>query len=291
MTQSFSKPLPPSIHIESERDNKIIKITNAHASAKISLFGAQVLQFQPHQDKRERLWLSPNTKVDCSEAIRGGAPLCWPWFANQFPKHAERQSQLPSHGFLRSQLWQISHAEELESGTKLVFTSPNAQGQGFDYQASVSLHVMVGAALEISLVIENTDRNAFAFTGAIHTYFAVHDINQVQIHGINGLYIDKTKDMNTFLTPEEYGISTETDRIHQNDNKSVVISQTDIEAHTHIEQTGHDSIVVWNPWQQAKNISNMPDDAYRAFICVECAITNEKTLLPGETHRLTQIIN
>lgn len=291
MQQDTSPTLPSSVQIKAERDNKIIVINNHLASAQISLFGAQVLQFQPHHDQRERLWLSPLTQLDCSEAIRGGAPLCWPWFANQFPQATEKLTKLPGHGFLRSQIWQLSQASETETGTTLSFTCPQTKADGFNYRCNVVLEVLVGATLRITLRVENTDNTSFTFTGALHTYFAVHNIRHVQLHGLSGLYQDKTREMNTFLTPEEYRIHEETDRIHQTTGKSVVISQTDIEAHTHIEQSGHDSMVVWNPWDKAKNIANVPDNGYQEFVCVECAITQGKEVLPGEIHELTQIIN
>lgn len=290
MQQEVSVTLPSSVQIKAERDNHIIYINNAFASAKISLFGAQVLQFQLHHDQRERLWLSPDTRLDCSEAIRGGAPLCWPWFANLFPD-AEKNARLPSHGFLRTQLWQLTQANETETGTTLCFSCPKTTGSGFNYHANVVLEVFVGATLRITLKVENTDSLPFTFTGAIHTYFAVHNIHQVKIQGITGQYQDKTKEMNSFQTPEDYRIQQETDRIHQTTGKSVVISQTDIEAHTHIEQFGHDSIVVWNPWEQAKNIANIPDNGYAEFVCVECAVTEGRELQPGDVHELTQVIN
>lgn len=291
MQQQPTLPLPKSIQIKGEQDNKIIKVSNHLATAQISLFGAQVLQFNPHHDQRERLWLSPQTKLNCTEAIRGGAPLCWPWFGNMFPSSSEKNTSLPSHGFLRSQLWQLTQADEDESGTRLCFSCPQPQGNGFKYKANVSVEVLIGATLDIALKIENIDDKAFTFTGAIHTYFAVHNINHVQLHGISGLYQDKTKEMNTFLTPEIYEINQETDRIHQIDSKSVVVSQMDIEAHTHIEQSGHDSIVVWNPWQKAESMNNVPDKGYLDFLCVECAITQGVELVPTEVHVLKQIIS
>ena len=284
-------PFPKSVQIKTEQNNKIIEINNRCATAQISLFGAQVIQFKPQHDQRERLWLSPETKLNGTEAIRGGAPLCWPWFANMFPATAENNTQLSSHGFLRSQLWQLTKVEDDETGTKLYFACPQSQGEGFQFKTKVNLEVFVGATLNIALKIENTDNQALTFTGAIHTYFAVHDIHQVQLHGISGLYLDKTKDMNTFFTPETYRISEEIDRIHDTDSQSVVINQIDIKSRTLVEQSGHDSLVVWNPWHKAKTMTNVPDSGYLNFVCVECAITQGKELLPTETHVLRQTIS
>lgn len=282
---------PKSVEIKVEPGNKIIKIHNRYATAQISLFGAQVIQFQPQHDQRERLWLSPDTKLNGTEAIRGGAPLCWPWFANMFPTTTDHPAQLPSHGFLRSQIWQLTKAVDENAGTRLYFSCLESQAAGFQYKTQVSLEVFVGATLDIALKIKNTDDTAFVFTGAIHTYFAVRDIHQVQLHGLSGLYQDKTKDMKAFFTPETYKISEEVDRIHDTDTESVIINQTDINARTQVEQSGHDSIVVWNPWHKAKTMANIPDSGYLNFLCVECAITQGKELLPTETHVLRQTIS
>lgn len=278
--------LPASVSIEKQNDNQIITIDNQYSKTKISLFGAQVFSFIRKADGRDRMWLSPLTHTDGRETIRGGTPVCWPWFANQFPND---DTTLPIHGFVRNQLWELFLVEEMNTGTRLVLHCPNTKDKGFEYSAKLTLEVLVEEQLTLSLCTENTDESPFKITGALHTYFAVDDIHQIRMNGLDGSYLDKTRNMQRFQVKKTNSIHEETDRIHFSESSELTL--TDEHQQTIITASGHDSIVIWNPWEKAKTVSNMPNDGYLHFVCIEAAITQGIMIPPNELHVLTQIID
>lgn len=278
--------LPASVSIEKHNENTVLVIDNELASAKISLFGAHVFSFIPKHDEVERLWLSPLTKTDASENIRGGTPVCWPWFASQFPNNDD---SLPAHGFARSQEWELVSAKDIDSHTLLIFNCPNTSQKGFEYESSLTLEVLVGAQLRLTLITQNTGDVTYDFTAALHTYFAVDNINNVEIHGVDGHCLDKNRGMNQFDAPKEYRIQAPNDCIHFSSNARLLIEQTPGAAIS-VNAAGHDSIVIWNPWETAKDIANVPDEGYKHFLCIESAVTQGKSLAPNQSHSLVQTI-
>lgn len=280
---------PQSVSIQQQGNNQILYIDNKHASMKLSLFGAQVFSFIPKHDGRDRLWLSPLTHIDGSEAIRGGTPICWPWFANQFPQGS---SGLPAHGFVRNQYWQVVSCEENTHGTRLVLECPTTSSDGFPYSAKLTVEITVSNELEIKLTTENTGNEAFNITAALHTYFAVDDLPSYFIYGMTGEYLDKTRAMERFATPSNYQLNEQTDRIHYSDSRAIALCNDDGSQKTEITQKGHDSIVIWNPWQEeVRNVANIPDTDYVKFVCIEAAITKEFCIAPGQQHQLIQRIS
>lgn len=279
--------LAESITIRNNEDIAFIDIANEHASATISLFGGHVLSYVPSIDNQERLWLSPYAYLNGERSIRGGIPICWPWFGNLFP---DNHPDLPSHGFLRTQHWKIRHSEESDKGTTIVLAPSFTRAKGFEHECNVELTIFVGATLDVSLMTENTGNEAFSFTGALHTYFEVESITTTVIEGITESYIDKLDAGAQKPAPDPYRITAETDRVHlQSDSASVIRCKDNIIAR--VEHQNNDSIVVWNPWQSAASISDMEPFGYQHMLCVETAITQGTTLKPGERHTLIQRID
>jgi glucose-6-phosphate 1-epimerase len=263
-----------------------LDIENTFATARISLWGAQVLSFVPRADQRERLFLSPQARFDGSKAIRGGVPLCWPWFGAHPESNAGQA--LPSHGYARTRRWQLLESTQGPT-TRLLLVLPDPAGAGFAGSASVSLEVLVGRELTLTLRTLNTGNAAFPLTTALHSYFSVADIRQCELRGLSGMYSDKTRNWAMLETPQPYRFSEETDRIHLQAANTVTIVEP--ACATPIRSAGHDSIVVWNPWaDNSRLLPDMGEDAYRNMLCVETAVTQGCQVQPGATHTLTQII-
>jgi len=261
---------------------KTLEINNAHAKASISLWGAHILSFKPKHDNRERLFRSNKMVLDGTRSLRGGVPVCWPWFA--------QRPGFQMHGYVRMRNWHMLSATENANYTEIVLTPYDTTGDGFDGTADLTLTVQVGERLSFTLMTTNTGEESFEFNTALHTYFAVEDINEVELTGLSGSYLDKPQDFATMETPAPYRFTEETDRIHLNPVKQVSIMQPGSE--TGVESAGHDSIVVWNPW--AKNAAGLTDlgaDGYLTMLCVETAVTLGKTLQSGESHSLTQVVS
>ncbi|WP_168171494.1 D-hexose-6-phosphate mutarotase [Lacimicrobium sp. SS2-24] len=261
----------------------LITVAHPAASLRLSLFGGHILSYVPNTDKRERLWLSSEAVMDGSKAIRGGIPVCWPWFA------AHSQPDLPAHGYLRTQLWQVIQIDENVKNTRLVLQPEFTAAPGFEGQAGVSLIIEVGDALSVTLVTENTGEQSFTLCAALHTYFRVNDIEQVELMGLEGEYIDKLQQNRRQNTPSPYTIDAETDRIHLCQTGEVVLKEPSHQ--TPVGSSGHDSIVVWNPGlEKAQAITDMPDNEYQHMLCIETAITQGIVIAPGHSHHLTQVI-
>mgnify|MGYP000398009283 FL=1 len=259
-----------------------LEIDNAHATASISLWGAQVLSFKPKHDNRERLFKSDNMALDGSKSLRAGIPVCWPWFGGR--------EGFQAHGYVRTRPWQVLSTTENADYTEITLAPFDMTGDGFDGSANISLTVQVGKCLSVTLTTTNTGHEAFEFNTALHTYFLVNDINQVELKGLSGTYSDKTRDWAMLETPEPYQFTEETDRIHLNPVKKVSIVEP--AAEIGVESSGHDSVVVWNPW--AENSNSMRDmglEAYLKMVCVETAVTQGKVLQAKESHSLVQVIS
>lgn len=261
----------------------ILEIKNKAASARISLFGGQLLSFIPRHDGRERLWLSSKAIWDGSKPIRGGVPICWPWFGD----HPDKQYS--AHGYVRCRIWQLLESSESEHSTNLILAPLDSQGAGVDGQASLLLNITIGIELSIKLITSNIGDHAFSYTCALHSYFKVQNIHNVNLTGLKGEYADKPSGFKRFLTPHPYRFTEETDRIHLNAANKVCIVEETLE--TEVYSDGHDSIVVWNPWQEnSTQLADMENEDYKHMLCVETAVTKGITLEPGASHVLEQKI-
>jgi len=268
------------------RDNiQVLQINNAFATAEISLFGGHVLSFKPKHDDKERLWLSKNSLFDGKKAIRGGIPICWPWFGDH-----SSNTDVAAHGYVRTQTWQILNTEETELGTTLTLKPATSVGDGFEYDAQLVLIVHIGQQLSIQLHTTNLGNTAFTYNCALHTYFTISNIHQCELQGLSEQYADKTLGYQVFETPQPYRFIEETDRVHLQQPSTLTIIDAE-HSKTEILSSGHDSIVVWNPWQH-KSISmgDMADDGYLNMLCVETAITQGQNIAPRATHVLQQVI-
>jgi glucose-6-phosphate 1-epimerase len=279
--------LAPSVSKARLGDVDILEINNPFAKAQISLFGGHVLSYRPSSDNRERLWLSDKVILDSVKPIRGGIPVCWPWFSDS---HNQPNKNLPSHGWVRNQQWDLLETEDSEQGTRLVLSPMNLNGPGFTGEVELKLVVLVGEKMSIELITKNIGKNSFNYTCALHTYFAVDNILSTQLQGLSGEYKDKNRNWQCFKTPNPYTFSEETDRIHLStpDNLAIDLSN---DTQTTVYSSGHDSVVVWNPWQDNSiKMADMANEGYQTMLCVESAITEGKALGSGQQHTLTQII-
>jgi glucose-6-phosphate 1-epimerase len=262
----------------------LLDIDNAHASASISLWGGQVLAFKPRHDQRERLFVSEQTRWDGSKSLRGGVPVCWPWFG------AHKQNPgYPAHGYVRNRPWQLLASSDEAAHTRLLLQAVDTQHAGFDGSASLQLEVLAGRELTLHLTTCNTGTAPCRITAALHSYFSVADVRQSSLRGLSGTYSDKTRNWDLLQTPEAYRFSGETDRIHL--HAAPVVGIVEPHCETLIRSAGHDSIVVWNPW--ASGSVHFPDlgaDAWTRMLCVETALTQGLELMPGQRHTLTQTI-
>lgn len=265
---------------------EFIEVENNAAYVKIALQGGHIFHYE-RKNKGAVLYLSPMSTFKKGKAIRGGIPICWPWFGAH-----EKDSSLPNHGFARTALWEHSSTERLsDSKTKVILTlhsSPETLAL-WPYVFSLALEIYVGEVLRLELTSQNLDTKAFTFTSALHTYLAIDNIYDTQVEGLDQKrYYDKTK--NVFTVQESaIDFSKEVDRIYQNIENDVIVKDTKV-LHR-IQTDGTRSVVVWNPAEVLA--SSMVDlSNHTQMLCVESAnvLDDMVSLDEGETHTLTQTI-
>jgi glucose-6-phosphate 1-epimerase len=262
----------------------VLDIENAHATATISLLGAQVLSFKPKHDGRERLFVSDKAVMDGSKPVRGGIPVCWPWFGAH-----KANPDFPAHGFVRSRVWNFVSHEDDDTCTRVILEAADTTHPGFEGTASLRLEVLLCKELTLKLHTRNTGSAPCKLTMALHTYFSVDDVRASQLEGLRGTYSDKTRDWAMLETPAPYTFTEETDRVHLHAAPELRIVTP--HATTTIRSAGHDSIVVWNPWTTGVGkFADMSSEGWQRMLCVETAVTQGLQLAPNEAHVLQQTI-
>lgn len=266
----------------------VARVANDHASATIALQGAHVLAWQPRGEEPV-IWLSPDAKFAPRKSVRGGVPICWPWFG----AHAT-ESSFPAHGFARTVPWAVGATERLPDGaTRVAFRLElsDATRAQWPYATPVETVITVGKTLEVALVTRNEGKTAVTIGEALHTYFAISDIRQVSVTGFDGrAYLDKVKNFAREKQSGPIRFASETDRIYLDTAKECAIEDPGMGRRIRITATGSRSTVVWNPWvEKAEKMGDFGKDGWTRMVCVETANAADDviTIPPGGEHRLT----
>jgi glucose-6-phosphate 1-epimerase len=265
----------------------LIAVTARGGSALISPYAGQVLSFRP-EGGDDLMFLSDSAYYAPGKAIKGGIPICWPWFGPA-PEGLGR----PGHGFVRNRPWNLISTERLADGQVRIvlgLTDSDETRSIWPHAFSLTLEITVGATLELNLVTRNTGSAAFPLSQALHTYFRVGDITRTRVQGLHGCpYIDKMDGGVEKLQNGPVLITGETDRIYTQTTAPLTIEDDGLNRRIRIDSTGSASAVVWNPWQAtAKAMADLGDEDYRGLICVETANAGPDimTVSPGTEFRL-----
>lgn len=265
----------------------MIEISSEQASATISLYGGQVLSYQP-AGQEELLFVSDAAYYREGKAIKGGIPICWPWFGDD-PEHKGRGA----HGFVRNRLWQMVGGEVMPDGAVRVVLGLMDGGDTqhiWLYEFDLTLEITVGATLSLALVTRNADNSSFPLTQAFHTYFAIGDIHQLEVLGLEDCpYLDKADAWKEKIQTGPVTVDREVDRVYQKVKPELVIEDPVLKRRIHIQSQGNKTAVVWNPWIEiAQQMGDLKDDDYLRFICVETtnAADDVIDMAPGGEFRL-----
>jgi glucose-6-phosphate 1-epimerase len=268
----------------------VAEVTNQFALANIMLQGAHIATFQPRGEEPV-IWLSPYAKFAPGKSIRGGVPVCWPWFGPH-----KTNSKLPGHGFARTVPWEIFETKALPEGSTYLrfgLIESDVSRAQWPYPSSVQLEVTVGKTLRVELVTHNAGSTAFELGEALHTYFQISDVAKMTIRGLEDCaYLDKVQDFAHCTQKDGIVIESEVDRVYINTAADCVIEDKGLKRAIRIAKQGSMSTVVWNPWvEKAKEMGDLGDDGYRSMVCVESgnARDNVVVLAPGETHKLVAV--
>lgn len=265
----------------------VAEVANSQATATIALQGAHVMTWAP-RGERPVIWLSRAAKFAPGKSIRGGVPVCWPWFG---PHPTE--PKLPGHGFARTVPWDVIETKALRNGaTRLVFriTESDATRVQWPHPSTAELHITVGAALDFDLVTRNAGNGSITIGDALHTYFAVSDVREIAIQGLGGCpYLDKVDNGVRKQQAGPVRIASEVDRIYLDSTADCLIDDPRWRRRIRVAKRGSRSTVVWNPGiEKAAKMGDFGPDGYLDMVCVEStnAADDVVTLVPGAEHHL-----
>lgn len=277
--------------VDIEHGFTYIEINNAKAHATISTYSGQVLSYRPKTQKDDLLFVSDKAYYESGKAIKGGIPVCWPWFGAD-PDDLGR----PAHGFVRNRQWEVSGSESLADGsTKVVLGLVDSEETRkiWPHPFKLNIEITVGDSLGVALVTHNNGDENVTISQALHTYFYVGDIGKVSVLGLDGVeYLDKVDDFDEKTQSGPVTINGEVDRIYKGVSGELVIEDESLGRKIRIASTGCSTAVVWNPWSEiAASMGDLDDEDYRKMICVETANAGPETVevAAGNSYRLEAV--
>jgi len=263
--------ITPVISLRKMDELDVVVIEHPKVRASLTLQGAHLLSWKPAGEE-EVLWLSATTPFSKGVAIRGGVPICWPWFG------PAAQKDLPSHGFARNLPWTLKAHNEDDNGVVVTFElhSSEVTKQYWPHDFTLFARFKLGATCEMELEAHGE----FETYSALHTYFNVGDIDAVKVSGLGDRYIDKVNDAKEgVLTDGVQTFPDRTDRVYLNPEACSVIHDGALKRTIEVIHHHHCNVVGWNPGPAlSKAMADMPDDGYKTFVCVEtaCATATQK---------------
>jgi len=255
------------------------RITSDRAELLIAQQGAQILSYQ-RVGEPPLLWLSDQAIFQQGKSVRAGVPVCWPWFGNLQRNPAAVQSmylgkQAPAHGLARTRDWKLLGIEEAGSALRIEFELPEAQGDlpEWPHDVELRLTVVMGDALELTLTSRNLGNTPVTISQALHSYFAVSDVRQARVEGVEGLgYIETLADWEQRQQQGALAFTGETDRIYLNTPARLSIVDPHWGRRITLTSSGSRSAVIWNPWtDRARELPDMADDGWQRMLCIETA--------------------
>lgn len=252
----------------------VYKIEAGNAELEFSNYGAHILSYKVNGS--DLLWISEKAVFTPGKAIRGGIPVCWPWFGS---------AGTPTHGVARIAFWDMTEPVTEADGSVSVKMTLAAADQGL----TAVLEVNLGATLKVNLTTTNVSAETIRLTEALHSYFAIGDIRNVAVRGFEDTEYFCSL---TSRTQKQSGIITfdaETDRIYNAGSRIAVIDDPVKNRKIRVVRSGSASAVVWNPWiDKAARMADYGDDEYPEMLCIEAANAgfDFRMLPPGASHTL-----
>jgi glucose-6-phosphate 1-epimerase len=267
-----------------------VAITTRETAGEMYLHGAHVTSWQP-RGAEEVLFVSSKSRWEKGRAIRGGVPICFPWFADKADNPGA-----PAHGFVRTTAWQLdSIVQAGDAVTVSMFTESNDDTKRW-WPADFHLvfRATFGTELNLELVLRNTGTTSLRFEEALHTYFRVGQIEKARLHGLDAVhYVDKT-DLNRKKTQQgPIVMVSETDRVYLNTKGAIELEDQALRRRIGVAKENSLTTVVWNPWaEKAKAMSDFEGAEWMRMVCIETSNVSDFAvkLAPEEQHRMKALV-
>jgi glucose-6-phosphate 1-epimerase len=259
-----------------------VEVNTALCQARIFLQGAQIDYFQP-VGKPPLLWVSSADDYQPGNGIRGGVPVCWPWFG------MSSEANFPQHGFARTRIWALESVEMRNQLVDLRFSLKISEQDKiyWPHNTEVSVLFTLSDTLSISLVNTNVGDETVTLTQALHSYFPIEDIHQLKASGFSGSKYIEFAEGPYPQTTDEVLFDRETDRVYT-DLGPVQLLHTP-QGTIEVSRENSQSAVLWNPWiEKSQRLGRFNPEDYLTMVCLEAAnvLEDKVVLAPGETHSL-----
>jgi glucose-6-phosphate 1-epimerase len=266
--------------------NAAVRIITEKCSGEICLHGAHVTSWKP-ASQEEVIFLSSKATFADGKAIRGGIPICFPWF-----RAKSDDAKAPAHGFARTKLWTLEAIQE--QGGDVIVTmsteSDDATRQWWPHEFRAQVTATFGHALRLEFTVSNTGATTFRYEEALHTYYRVGDISQARLAGLDGVtFLDNTDGNRASPQSGDVAIAKATDRAYLNTEHALELIDAGLRRRMRIDKKNSASTVVWNPWSEAAaKMPDMGEGEWRNMFCAEACniLANAVELAPGETHSI-----
>lgn len=262
-----------------------LSISTVLGAAEVYLHGAQVTSWRP-AGAEEVIFVSERSHWEDGKAIRGGVPVCFPWFRGK-----SDDPKAPVHGFVRTREWELESVQAGNDGSVTVVCATEADPttrRFWPHDFRLVHRITVGKTLQMELIVTNTGGSAFRFEEALHTYFRVSNVETIQVRGLGGaVYLDNMNGNREETQNGDLTLSGPTDNAYLHKEKTIDIADPALLRVLRTEKDNSGTSVVWNPWQQgASKLADLGDDEWHSMACVEAAnILGAAVVLgPGEQH-------
>ncbi len=268
-----------------------VRVITPAATGEMYLHGAQVTSWAP-AGASEVLFLSSQSSWEEGKAIRGGVPICFPWFRGKADN-----PKAPAHGFVRTRLWQLASVTRAgDSVTVTMFTeSDEASRRWWPGEFRLVHSVTFGKELGLELTATNTGNTPFRFEEALHSYFRVAEVGSVRVAGLDGVhYLDNMDSNHEKVQRGDVIVSEATDRAYEDAPGEVEIDDSLLRRRIRLKKENSETTVVWNPWQEgAKALADLADKEWRHMLCIEASnvMGFAVALAPGEQHSLKATVS
>lgn len=276
---------------ELEENITFITVSNKYAEADISLYGGHITRFKTHKTM-DILWLSPESNFEEGKPIRGGIPVCFPWFGPH-----KTDTSKPMHGFARLMFWDVTETAVLNGGetlVKLQLCSSETTKKYWPHDFCAEMTFIIGKKLTAILKVINTSELPLDYTCALHSYYNISSIEEIKIQGLQKTgYYNQLDGENYIQESEQLEIKTAETRHYQDTTADCIIYDPVFGRGIHVAKTGSKVTTVWNPGAETSaKIDDIPDDGFHSFVCIEAvnAFSDAIKLAPGESHEISVII-
>ena len=269
----------------------LVRVTTEAASAEIYLHGAQVTSWRP-SGADEVLFVSKQSLFVDGKAIRGGIPICFPWFRGKAD-----DPKAPTHGVVRTKEWELTGIEQDGNAVTVTLATENDEAgrRWWPHEFRVEYRVRVGKELSLALTVVNTGGSGMRFEEALHTYHRVGDAEQVRVKGLDGTaYLDNMDGNREKRQAGEVVFTAQTDNAYLDTTEPLEVVDPVLRRRIRTEKGNSRTTVVWNPWREgAKTLADFGDEEWRVMACVEASniIAYAVELGEGEKHPMTAVLS